>query len=89
MRYKAEPPPLGDSVRSLAEWVHREHLRIEAALDQAHDHTIDHANLDRPSEGMVRYFDGTDYDPGGGAGLYEYTGGGTNGWRMLSSGVQY
>jgi hypothetical protein len=87
--YTPEHPPINPSPSQLAEWAMRELRRVQSELAQVHDHEIDHANMDRPAEGMARYFDGTDYNPGGGAGLYEYTGGGTNGWRMLSSGVQY
>lgn len=39
--------------------------------------------------GILACADGTDWNPGGGAGYYEYTGLGTNGWRMVSSGAQY
>lgn len=44
----------------------------------------------KPQIGDIVYANGTDWNPGGGAGLYEYTGvGGGNKWRMLASGVQY
>lgn len=43
----------------------------------------------KPQIGDFAWADGTNWNPGGGAGIYEYTGGGVNGWRMLASGVQY
>lgn len=31
-----------------------------------------HAEPDRPREGVIVYADGSDWDPGSGAGLYQY-----------------
>lgn len=39
-----------------------------------------HANPTDPQEGMVVWADGTNWDPGSGAGLYEYRGGA---WHKL------
>ena len=43
----------------------------------------------KPRQGMVVYADGTSWNPGGGKGLYEYTGTGATGWRQLANGTQY
>lgn len=43
----------------------------------------------KPRVGMIVYADGTSWNPGGGAGLYEYTGAGATGWRQLANGTQY
>ena len=85
------PPPVENpELRTVVEWVLGELGNI-AATQAPNDIQLNITNVapSRPQVGEQRYADGTNWNPGGGAGMYEYTGGGTNGWRMLSSGTQY
>lgn len=72
-------------------YVYRQLQNIAAAINNLANGTreIRYVEPEKKGEGMLVYADGTDWDPGGGAGTYEYTGAGTNGWRMLASGTQY
>jgi len=83
------PGILGEeySASILTEELHK----IRLAVDGLYEGRLEvfHMEPDKPDVGVHIYADGTDWNPGGGAGYYEYTGGGTNGWRMVSSGVQY
>ena len=74
MKYFPEPMPFNPSLANLTEWMHRELQRVSDAVDQVHDHNVEHAEPARPREGMVRYADGTDWDPASGEGLYYYDG---------------
>lgn len=51
--------------------------RIAASIDALYDglREIRHAAPARPKEGMIVIADGTDWNPGSGAGAYEYKGG--------------
>lgn len=56
----------------------REFLRIEQAFDassQFYATEVSHTAPSKPQELMVRAADGTNWDPGKGAGLYIYLGG--------------
>lgn len=71
MKYVPEEPPINPTPESLADWCIREFRRIEAAVNQVHDHETLHAEPARLYDGMVRYADGTNWNPGSGEGLYE------------------
>ncbi len=73
MSYVPETPPSDPGL--LGEYILREFYRIQTALDQMHDHEVLHNVPGKPTEGMTRYADGTDWNPGSGAGLYEYRSG--------------
>lgn len=75
MSYIPEYPPR----ENLAEYVFRELARISAELDKTADFEVLHAEPARLYEGMVRYADGTDWNPGSGAGVYVYK----SGWVFL------
>lgn len=65
-----------------------EFLLIEKAFEGEHDYlwfTPKGAALSKPREGMISYADGTNWNPGYGAGHYSYKNS-TNGWeRLLTS----
>ena len=73
------------------EQIYEELRRVQAALDWLMDgyREVLHVEPSKLRVGRLANADGSDWDPGGGAGSYEYTGGGTNGWRMLATGTQY
>jgi hypothetical protein len=59
--------------RELQEWAQRgiKALRLEPA----------HVEPDKPRAGLIVYADGTDWDPGSGAGLYYYNG---SAWVLIA-----
>jgi hypothetical protein len=67
MSYFPESPPKDYD----PEYLYRELLRIVDAINQIHDHEIFHNEPDKLYDGMIRYADGTDWNPGSGEGLYE------------------
>jgi hypothetical protein len=50
--------------------------KIKAAIDALAAGHLDvtHVEPAKPRQGDIRYFDGTDYNPGSGAGIYYYNG---------------
>lgn len=60
--------------------VQREFQRVAEAFSTVHDFDVLHAAPAKPRAGMVRYADGTDWNPGSGEGLYLYT---SSGWTKL------
>jgi len=58
----------------LAEWLRRELRSIQSGFESVNDFDVLHAPPEKVKEGMVRYADGTDWNPGGGKGLYLYNG---------------
>ena len=86
------PPSINDpELRNVVEWVLAQLQKVENTQAPS-DVQLEQTNVapTKPVVGELRYADGTNWNPGGGAGMYEYTGvGGGNKWRMLASGVQY
>lgn len=77
-----DPPRVGDKVdvefiHRFTEWLMREHLRLSIALEQAPVRQVEFLNAapEKPREGMIRGADGTNWNPGGGQGIYAYYGG--------------
>lgn len=67
----------GDNLQDLAKWAEQE---LEAiAREQAETNVLElrpiHAEPGKPREGMIVFADGTDWNPGGGKGVYTYSGG--------------
>ena len=86
------PPNVSDSeLQSVVQWLFEELQQIANLSRSQEDLQFDPTNIapTKPTVSEVRWADGTNWNPGGGAGLYEYTGAGVNGWRMLASGTQY
>jgi hypothetical protein len=60
--------------RELAEWLRREFLAIFQGQEAFWDIPITTVAPERAREGMMRYADGTAWNPGGGKGVYVYNG---------------
>ena len=60
--------------------VHREHQKIGESLSTVHDLDVLHEAPEILKVGMVRYADGTDWNPGSGEGPYIYE---STGWRKM------
>jgi hypothetical protein len=59
---------------TLQEWIRRELQSVMAGFESTNDFEVLHAAPQKVKEGMVRYADGTDWNPGAGKGLYVYNG---------------
>ncbi len=86
MKYRSTPPPDNQhSTEVLLRWIRDELLEVEAALDHPETDRINlsvrHSEPDKPREGDLVRADGTDWNPGAGEGVYEYTAGGS--WSKL------
>ena len=90
MPYQPENPPQ-EASPELAQYILDELRRVAAEFNLQSEGEREVVNVvpPKPRTGQIVYADGTNWNPGGGAGTYEYTGGGTNGWRMLATGTQY
>jgi hypothetical protein len=74
--YSPNPPPFGNDVGSLKQYVGDEFQRIAQSGSDRIDSYIFNALAvapDRPRAGMVAYANGTNWNPGNGAGLYLFT----------------
>ena len=72
--YTPSPVPTEINVR-LLDWLRREFQAVKAGIDQFQpDLTPLPSAPERPKEGMLRYADGTNWDPGSGKGVYVYDG---------------
>ena len=73
-----DPPQLEGEMQQLAEYIHRELLRlaeiINTGLDEVRLNEL-HVSPERTEDGMVILADGTDFNPGSGAGVYVRQGG--------------
>lgn len=69
----ANPPA---DVEDIPRWLQQAMPQLINALNLAGDmqRTLDVAP-NKPREGMIRYADGTNWDPGAGVGLYRFTSG--------------
>jgi hypothetical protein len=58
----------------LVAWVSRELRKVQAALETGLMRHVEFLNVEpaKPREGMIRGADGTNWDPGGGTGVYAY-----------------
>lgn len=75
MAYQPEPST-AESIGDLSEWIARELRRIAvaiAAVELGHLDKVDVAPT-KPRDGDLRYADGTNWNPGGGAGIYWFNG---------------
>ena len=63
-----------DDPKLLSTWVSQELLRISAAFELSLAREVEFLNVepDKPREGMVCGADGTNWNPGGGQGVYAY-----------------
>jgi len=70
------PPSLDELVRFLSD----EHERISLAMSTVWDVPVLTTEPEKPRQGMIRYADGTAWNPGSGEGLYVYK---TAGWTFI------
>lgn len=82
MPYIPRTPPSIQNTEDLRAWVEGEFLSISQALN---DTTLLHLkpvfrDVLKPRDGMLVYADGTHFNPGAGAGVYERRGGA---WHKL------
>ncbi len=80
MTYRAGLPP--KAVEQLGAYVEEQLTEVSENLDTIDNLTLVelHAEPVRPRTGMVVLADGTDWNPGSGAGFYGYRGGA---WNLL------
>lgn len=69
--------PLHPGHEITIEWLYAELLRVSSgtAAPTTLQFEVLHIEPERPQNGMLAYADGTDWNPGAGAGLYERRGG--------------
>ncbi len=75
MTYRPEPAPMEQEL--LASYVEQELLRVAEALEEVTNIQLVELNAepDRPRDGLVVLADGTNWNPGSGAGFYGYQNG--------------
>lgn len=83
MAYKYVPVAQSESLAELGEAVDRELKRIEEALSGNQRLPTNSVEPQKPRGGDIVYADGTNWDPGGGEGLYIF---GSSGWTKLETG---
>lgn len=69
-------PPTSSSLEDATSWVYRELLRISAILNAVEAGRLEKTYVvpAKPREGDIRFADGTNWNPGGGKGIYFYDG---------------
>jgi hypothetical protein len=72
--FQYKPSPVPQSPAGLLDWLRREFIALSMWMQTIWDMPVLHAEPKRPRRGMVRYADGTDWDPGEGEGLYTFDG---------------
>lgn len=76
------PNLVPESPEQLRRFLQDEFLRVAAAIDALAAGHLDksYAAPDKPRDGDIRYADGTNFNPGSGAGVYYYNG---TTWKLL------
>lgn len=77
MAYTANPLPQATTVDQLRQFVEEEFKRLQTSLAETTAVELRPINAVpiRPREGMIVFADGTNWNPGGGKGVYTYSGG--------------
>jgi len=76
MAYEAGNPPSvsqgNQELRALTDYLFRELLNISASFQEVSDIQLQvlHKDLDKPRNGMIILVDGSNFNPGSGAGFY-------------------
>ena len=81
-RYEPSPIPRAESVADLALYVFSELNRLGSILFNQSVLRLEQTNVapTKPRDGDIRYADGTNWDPGSGAGIYFFNG---TSWTQL------
>ena len=79
MFYTPQPAP-NDPDNVMVSYTYRELSKLSLLLRQSTVFTKVYAAPLRPTDGQVEFADGTDWNPGGGQGLYIYY---ANAWNKL------
>lgn len=82
-RYEPESPPEGGGVEELRAYISRELGRLSALVNMLADGQLEETHVvpSKLNNGMIRYADGTNWNPGAGRGVYVYKLG--TGWVLL------
>lgn len=82
MKYYPEPVPYTDDLPYIREWLGREFSNILVAFEGVEMIQLveDHIAPTDPRQGMIKFADGVNWNPGGGQGFYGYDG---TGWVKL------
>lgn len=83
MSYLPENPPLVETVEEVVQWVFEQLQQLGKSMQETLTLELraSAAEPERPREGMIVFADGTNWDPGSGAGVYVYR---SSGWRRLT-----
>ncbi len=86
MKYRySDPPENVHNVTEILLWLRDQLLEIESTLESLEANRISlttlHAAPDKPRQGNIVRADGTNWNPGSGEGVYDYTSGGS--WNKL------
>lgn len=81
--FRFEPTVVPSEPTELTHYLDDTLTQIKAVLDLLRDGHLDvsYAAPDKPSQGDIRYADGTSWNPGSGEGIYFYDSGGS--WVKL------
>jgi hypothetical protein len=74
MAFRHEPAGSPQTLADLARYVETQFTRLSSALEVAEDVQLveQHSEPQRPRDGLIVLADGTNWDPGSGAGYYGY-----------------
>lgn len=74
------PEPIRGSVGEISQQIYRELLRVSSVLETVRTGYVPMSYVapTKPREGMIRLADGTQWNPGSGAGVYCYYSGSWN-----------
>lgn len=77
MRFVPTPPPATDDIAALRLWISSEFERIAEMLEPITENRLEPQSRPPygPSEGQIVFADGTNWNPGAGAGFYGYQAG--------------
>jgi hypothetical protein len=83
-RYEPEAPPESGGVEELRAYLSQELRRLAALVNMLADGQIERTQAPPAKlvDGMIRYADGTNWNPGSGRGIYRYDST-TPGWVFL------
>lgn len=77
MAFTPTVPPLFDNITDLQRWLGEEFARLATALNEIREVELRPSFVapSKPREGMIISADGVNWNPGAGAGAYEYKAG--------------